>query len=157
MQEMRFPLFVDLHDKLALVVGAGKVGQRRMRVLAEFGAQVVVVDPRCESLEGIDELRLQGVSFLSKSYDTADIEGAYLCVAATDNRTVNAQVVRDAAQAGVLVNVADDSASCDFYFPAICRSEDMVAGVVSVNKNCSKTRQIAQRIRALLRQEGDET
>ena len=39
----RFPLFVDLTGKKALVIGGGTVGLRRAEVLARFGAEVTVV------------------------------------------------------------------------------------------------------------------
>ena len=39
----RFPLFVDLAGKKALVIGGGTVGLRRAEVLARFGAEVTVV------------------------------------------------------------------------------------------------------------------
>ena len=42
---MHFPLFVDLTDKPCLVVGAGPVAARKVRILADFGARVTVVAP----------------------------------------------------------------------------------------------------------------
>ena len=45
METKRFPLFVDLTGKRAVVIGGGTVGLRRAEVLARFGAEVTVVSP----------------------------------------------------------------------------------------------------------------
>ena len=47
-----FPLFFDLEEKWVLVVGAGSVASRRIRVLLEFGARVAAVAPESSFLEG---------------------------------------------------------------------------------------------------------
>ncbi len=39
---LRFPLFVDLTGKAAVVVGGGAIGLRRAAVLQRFGARVTV-------------------------------------------------------------------------------------------------------------------
>ena len=40
-----FPMFVDLSDKKVIVVGAGTIAKRRIRVLAEFTDHLVVIAP----------------------------------------------------------------------------------------------------------------
>ena len=47
MSDRRFPLFVDLAGRRAVVVGGGPVGLRRAKALAEFGAEVTLISPRC--------------------------------------------------------------------------------------------------------------
>ena len=46
-----FPLFFELEEKWVLVVGAGSVASRRIRVLLEFGARVAAVAPESSFLE----------------------------------------------------------------------------------------------------------
>ena len=56
-----FPLFVDLNDKTALVVGGGPVAARKARVLLDYGPRVLVCAPRfvpeLEQLSGAELLR----------------------------------------------------------------------------------------------------
>ena len=54
MGSKRFPLFVDLTGRAAVVIGGGKVGLRRAEVLRRFGADVTLISPRlCAPLEGV--------------------------------------------------------------------------------------------------------
>lgn len=42
---LRFPLFIDLEGKPVIVVGGGRIGAHRARVLREFGAAVTIISP----------------------------------------------------------------------------------------------------------------
>ena len=46
MGNSRFPLFIDLTGRRAVVVGGGTVGLRRAEALRRFGAEVTVISPR---------------------------------------------------------------------------------------------------------------
>lgn len=49
-----FPMFISLEGKSVLIAGAGKIGSRRARILAEFGAEVTVVAPDgCEEMSDL--------------------------------------------------------------------------------------------------------
>ena len=45
MSHKRFPLFLDLTGRRAVVLGGGTVGLRRAAALARFGAEVTVISP----------------------------------------------------------------------------------------------------------------
>lgn len=40
-----FPLFLDLHDKAVLVIGAGLVAERKIELLSQAGARITVLAP----------------------------------------------------------------------------------------------------------------
>ena len=126
-----FPLFVDLAGKGCLVVGGGPVAARKARALLDYGARVTVLAP--EPLAEIRALsQVPSVTLLERPYGgPADLSGAALALAATDNRALNAQVAADARTAGIPVNVADDPALCSFFFPALVRRGGLVAGISS--------------------------
>ena len=42
-----FPLFVDLTQKKAVVIGGGKIASRRIQTLLPFVREIVVVAPVC--------------------------------------------------------------------------------------------------------------
>jgi siroheme synthase-like protein len=72
------------------------------------------------------------ITLLERPYGgPADMAGAALVLAATDNRDLNTRVAEDARAAGIPVNVADDPALCTFFFPALVRRGGMVAGLSS--------------------------
>ena len=139
----RFPLFVDLKGKKAVVVGGGTVACRRIGVLRTFGAAVTVIAPHWRE-------PLEGVEWLARPYAPGDLEGAALAVAATSDRAVNRAVGEEAREAGIPVSVADAPEECTFWFPAVCRGEDLVAGVVSLSGDHHRTARAARAIRTVL-------
>lgn len=124
---MRFPLFVDLSGKQAVLVGGGAVSARRAAVLLRFGAAVTVVAPE------LNAPFPDGVTYLSRPYAPGDLQGAFLAVAATDDRAVNRAVGEEARRRGIPVSVADCPEECTFFFPAVCEGEELIAGVISKN------------------------
>ncbi len=112
----------------AVVVGGGRVAERKVRGLLAVGARVRVVSPRVtpQLRRWAEEGRLQWVA---RPYQSGDLAGARLAFAATDQRSVNAQVARDARGLGVWCNVADAPAEGDFHVPAVYRDDEVVLAV----------------------------
>lgn len=143
MSGKRFPLFVSLEGRRAVVIGGGTVGLRRAKVLRDFGADVAVISPRLAE-------ETPGVRHISRPYRPGDLEGAYLALAAADDPAVNAAAGEEARSLGVLFNRSDCPAECDFFFPAICEGAGLVAGVVGDGTDHRRTAQAAKRIREVL-------
>ena len=145
----RFPLFVDLTGKKALVIGGGTVGLRRAEVLARFGAEVTVVSPTLSR-------EVERIRHIPRKYTLGDLEGAFLAVAASDDPQVNEAAGREARQLGVLFNRSDAPADCDFFFPAVCEGGGMVAGLAGDGTDHGKTARTAKEIRKILENINDE-
>ncbi len=139
----KFPLFLDLNGKKAVVVGGGKIALRRAGVLLSFGAEVTLIAPECESVPA-------GAVFCRRPYQPGDLAGAFLAVAATNCREVNRRVGQEAKAAGIFVSVADRKEESTFFFPAICTGGGLVSGVVSQGEEHKKTAAAARRIRTVL-------
>ena len=140
---LRFPLFIDLTGKSAVVIGGGAIGLRRAEVLLRFGAKVTVVSPALAR-------PVEGVVHLSRPYKAGDLKGAFLAIAATDNTAVNDAVEAEARWEGILFNRSDDQSRCDFFFPAVCEGDGLIAGVVGDGGDHRKTAEAARRIRKVL-------
>lgn len=140
-QTPRFPLFVSLAGKKCVVFGAGKIAARRVEVLRHFGATVTVVAPDSPAGIVVDQVR---------GYEKSDLSGAFLAVAATNDREVNHRIAADCAASHIPCSVADCAAESTFFFPAICEGGGLMAGVVSDGTAHGKTAAAAKRIRAVL-------
>ena len=143
MSHKRFPLFLDLTGRRAVVLGGGTVGLRRAAALARFGAEVTVISPH---LSGA----LEGIRHIPRAYQAGDLAGAFLAVAAVNDPSVNAAAGREARARGILFNRSDDPAACDFFFPALCEGGGVTAGVVGDGSDHRRTAAAAQRIRVML-------
>ena len=137
----RFPLFVSLRGRKCAVIGAGKIAARRIGVLKRFGAEVSVTAP---------EARVEIEITHRRGYEKSDLSGAFLAVAATDDRAVNHRIAADCASLGIPVSVADSAEESTFFFPAVCESAELTAGVVSRGDAHGKTAEAAKRIRRVL-------
>jgi len=140
---IRFPLFLDLTGKQVVIIGGGTIASRRIGVLRQFGCRILVISPELNA-------HPDGITWLQRPYRPGDLDGAFLAIAATDNRDVNRQVGEEARSMGIPVSVADCEAECTFYFPAICTGSNLVAGLISTGKDHHKTTRAAREIRRVL-------
>jgi len=113
-----FPMFYKLQDRSCLVVGGGDVAARKVSLLVRAGARVSVIAPALgESLQG--RLNAGEITYLPKSFESSDLEGFVLVIAATDDTSVNKNISRAAQQHNIPVNVVDQPALCTFIVPSI--------------------------------------
>ena len=115
---------LDLDGRRCLVVGGGKVGLEKAKGLLDCGAIVTVVAPQIEP-----ELERLPVRWRRKRYETADLDGNVLVVAATPVRSVNRRVFRDAEARSMLANVVDTPDLCSFILPAVYRRDPIALAV----------------------------
>jgi siroheme synthase-like protein len=119
---------LDLSGKLAVVVGAGPVGLRKVTSLLQCEARVRIVEPRLAKA-AIKGLKVQGVQIVARDYDRACLDGATLVFACTDDRDLNSRVAADARKLGALVNAADQTEDCDFTMPAVADDGPVVVAI----------------------------
>jgi len=122
------PLFVDLSGKACLVVGGGRVAERKIERLLDGHAQLTVAAP--DVTARIRELAGEGaICWHERSYRDGEAGEYFLTVAATNDRAANDQVSRDAQAAERLVNVVDAPGLSNVYAPAVVRRDDLQIAV----------------------------
>ena len=123
-----YPLYLDLSGKRCVVVGGGRVAERKVRALLACGARVHVVSPRVS--RGIRTLRDgDRIGLRERAYASSDLRGAALVFAATNDAETNKRVSDDCREMGLLVNVADSPEICDFIVPAVVKQGPIVVAV----------------------------
>jgi len=122
-----YPIFLNVNNRLCVVVGGGDVAERKVKTLIEQGAQVMLISQYLtKELEGL--ARQGAIQVMLRDYRPGDLMGAVIAVAATDNSQVNHQIAEDGRQWGVLVNVVDDPEASDFIMPSqFCRGDVVIA------------------------------
>jgi len=136
-----YPILVELQRKKALVVGGGKVAQRKIETLLECGAFVQVVAR--ELTAELEELRSwRKIEFLGGEFSEAYLEGAFLVFAATDDALLNRRVSQAAQQRGLLVNAVDQPADCNFIVPSVLTRGDLLIAVSTSGKSPAFARKV---------------
>jgi precorrin-2 dehydrogenase/sirohydrochlorin ferrochelatase len=136
-----YPILVDLQGKRALVVGGGKVAQRKIETLLEHGASVQVVAR--ELTATLEELRNhEEIDFLGDEFSEVFLEGAFLVFAATDDASLNRRVSQAAQQRGLLVNAVDQPADCNFIVPSVLSRGDLLIAVSTSGKSPAFARKV---------------
>ena len=144
-----FPLFLDIKDKPVLLVGGGEVAARKFSLLVEAGARVSVVAPLLGD-ELAAALQRGECTHHAREFAVADIEGAWLVVAATDDRAVNAAVSAAASSARIPCNVVDDRELSSFIMPAIIDRSPVQIAVSTGGASPVLARLIRERLETLL-------
>jgi precorrin-2 dehydrogenase/sirohydrochlorin ferrochelatase len=90
-----YPIFLDLAGRRCLVVGGGRVAERKVRALLKSRAAVTVLSPVLSA--GLLKLSGTGkISHRSRGYRQGDLKGFYLVIAATDNERANRRIAGEA-------------------------------------------------------------
>ncbi len=117
-----------LETKHCLVVGGGGVAERKVHALLDADAQVRVIAPTVTG-ELANMARGGKIEWLPRAYRSGDLAQAVLVIAATNDAEINHAVAREAIERGLLVNVVDDPAWCNFTAPAVVRRGDLTIAV----------------------------
>ncbi len=151
---MRYPLTItSLHDRVAVVVGGGVVGERKVRGLLAADAPVRLISPTATE-QLIAWAGLRAIEWLQRPYQDGDLNGAGLVFAATNARAVNQDIAAAAHRQGLLVNVADAPAEGVFHAPAVTRQDGVIVAVSTVAGRPRQATATRDRIAAFLAQEG---
>jgi precorrin-2 dehydrogenase / sirohydrochlorin ferrochelatase len=139
------PIVLKLAGRKCVVVGGGEVATRRVQTLLEAGAAVTVVAPELSNaLETL--VRERVLTHLHKEYDRADVEGAFLVIAATDQTAINARVAADASAGGILYCDAEAAERSDFLIPSLVRRGDLLLAVTTLGSSPSLAARIRQEL-----------
>lgn len=137
-----FPFMIDIQKKDCLVVGGGSVAYRKVLELLEFGAEVTVVSPEiCMEIMELPDIRV-----IKKAYETKDVIGRFLVIAATNEEETNRNISKDCQERQILVNAVDIKDACSFIFPAIIKKKDLVVSISTSGNSPAGAAYLKQKI-----------
>ena len=108
---------IDFSNRGVLLVGAGRVGLRKLDDLLATGARVTVVEPKADPY--VRNLAESGAIELASEFGEALLESHPWVFVAIDDTDKAGKIAALAKARGLMVNVADRPAECGFIMPAL--------------------------------------
>lgn len=129
-----YPVSLNLKDKKCLVVGGGRVAERKVASLLACEAIVYVVSPLLTPL--LNQLFCDGkIFYLNRDFCQQDLKDCLLVICATNDSIINQSVAQQAMQQNILVNVVDKPELCNFFVPAVLQRGDLTISVSTAGKS----------------------
>ena len=143
--EKLFPMFLKLSARAGLVVGAGTIAESKIASLLEAGGRVRVVAPEATA-QVRSWAQSKAIEWHQRSFQPDDLEGMFLVVAATSSMELHEHIFAEATRRGVLCNIVDVPALCDFYYPSVVQRGALQIAISTSGESPA----LAQRLRKQL-------
>ncbi|NVO00547.1 MAG: bifunctional precorrin-2 dehydrogenase/sirohydrochlorin ferrochelatase [Geobacteraceae bacterium] len=126
-------LNIQMNGKLIIIVGGGKVAERKVSNILPSGAKLTVISPTL-TFE-LQQLRDNGaISHLPQKYSSGDLNGAFMVIAATNDRETNRLVADEAINLSILAEITDSPSSGNVTSPAVIRQGDLTIAISTNNR-----------------------
>lgn len=123
-----FPLMLRIAGRRAVVFGGSTAAAEKVRALLVCRADVTVVAPSLG--DDLASLAVRGeITHVARDYRDGDLAGARLAISALTDEAANRAIAGEAERLGVLLNVVDVPALCEFTSPSVVRRGDLVLAV----------------------------
>ncbi|HES75505.1 MAG TPA: uroporphyrinogen-III C-methyltransferase [bacterium] len=143
------PIFMNIKDRPALVVGGGTVAARKAELLLLAGAKVTVIAPRVRN-EMQRMIEAGRVTWREQGFGPGIVRGFRLVIAATDNAAVNRLVFEECERHAIPVNVADQPELCSFILPSIVERGSITIAVSTGGRSPILARLLKERLETLI-------
>ena len=140
-----FPVYLDLRDRPCVVIGGGRVAERKALSLLEAGATVTIVSPALTAK--LSELSSTGkMNHLQKEYEEKDLSGEFLVIAATDSPEINTRVAHACKKKHMLVNVAVPPGESSFIMPSVVERGELLIAISTSGASPALSRKIRREL-----------
>jgi precorrin-2 dehydrogenase / sirohydrochlorin ferrochelatase len=140
---------LKLRGRRCVVIGGGDVGLEKIEGLLACEGEVTLVAPVAHP--ELEALAAEGsIQWEKRAYaGAADLVGAFLAIAASDDSEVNIAVYDDAERRSMLVNVVDVPPLCNFILPAIVRTGPLAIAISTAGASPALAKRMKEEVTAL--------
>ncbi len=139
---------LKLTGRSSLVVGGGDVGLEKIEGLLACSAEIVLIAP--DACDAVKALAAEGsIEWIQRAYETSDLEGRFMVIAATNDSEVNIGIYEDAEKRAMLANVVDVPPLCNFILPAIVRTGPLAIAISTAGASPALAKRMKREISEL--------
>lgn len=146
MENNFFPLFIDLRNKSALVIGAGKIAFRKVKTLLKYGAKITVITKEIKEEKFFN---LKNIDIKIGEFNETLLENRFIVVAATDNPEFNRYIYELCNSKNILVNNITSKEEMNCRFASILETEEYQIAI-SANGNPTKSKALKNKLKEIL-------
>lgn len=140
-----YPVFLNMQGQLCVVIGGGEIAERKVQALLESGAVVTLIAPECTA--GLQAMAAdQAITWHQRGYAAGDLDGAFIVIAATDDRSVNEAVTKEATERNTPLNVVDVTDLCTFIAPSVIRRGPVTLAISTGGMGPALARKLRQEL-----------
>jgi len=138
-------VYLDLRKRPCVVVGGGRVAERKALTLLEAGAGVTLVSPALTPK--LMHLAASGkILHVAQPFQEHHLDGSFLAIAATNDDEVNRLVAQLCRKKGLLVNVASPPEESSFIVPSVVERGDLLLAVSTSGASPALSRSIRREL-----------
>lgn len=151
-RNMLFPVFLRADRLNMLVVGGGEAGSEKVRFLIKNSPNARLTVVAKEISEEIKEIQNQNphITLYERAFEEDDLDGVKIAIIATDDESENFFIRDLAIERGILTNVADTPALCEFYLGSVVTKGDLKIAISTNGKSPTLAKRLRQIFEELL-------
>ncbi|MCS7279713.1 MAG: bifunctional precorrin-2 dehydrogenase/sirohydrochlorin ferrochelatase [Thermodesulfobacteriaceae bacterium] len=149
MIEIFYPIFLNLKGKLCVVIGGGQVAERKIEKLLSSQAVVKVIAPQITS-QIENWYKDQRILWEKREYQSGDLEGAWLAIAATNNPEVQKKVAQEAEERKIFCNVIDQPSLGSFIVPSVIKRGDLILAISTSSASPAVSKRLREELEQIL-------
>ena len=140
-----YPVFLNLTERRCVIIGGGQIAEGKISKLLDSGAKIIVISP--DATQGIRGFAERGqIEFDLRKYQEGDLQGAFLAIAATNDRVVNQEIFEEAEKQGILLNAVDDMPRCSFIAPSIVEKGPVTVAISTGGASPALARKLREKM-----------
>lgn len=144
-----FPLFTDIDNKKILLIGGGRVGERKLNTLLLFTKNITIVSPKITKIIS-KTVEKHSLSYIQREFKKKDLKGFDWIVVTADNLKLQKEIYKISIKKGLECNCSADVELCTFIFPAIIKKGDIVVAVSSSGTSPGFTKDLKNLIEGII-------
>lgn len=146
MKQMKYyPVFLNLKGVKAVVVGGGRVAERKTAALLKAGALLKIISPVIT--KALEKCKKQGlVNHIKREYRQGDLKDAFIVIAATSSRQTNNRVEADSKDLPRLLNVVDTPTMGNFFVPSIVKRGHLTIAISTEGRSPAVSKAIRKEL-----------
>lgn len=146
-------MYVNLENKEVLVVGGGKLANRKAKILKEYGANVTIYSEKIvvEEILEIEDVKIINENVINDENEIENLVKKYfLVIAATDDEELNDKISNICMKYDILVNNVSSKTEMNAMFGAIVKNDEFHIAVSTNGKSCKRSKALKSRIKKLI-------